>query len=371
MDKQTEIRENPELLNLMIEDMDKADNLYKPSNYWSYKSQFSMPSLFSEGLKDFRRKKHSVFASLGGVDVYPDYWIDLRKSRAFNNRILRLIPGWNRVVEGLSIACDFCLRIFSPGKLSEIKNKPYQIAVEAAHRNGSLPPDNFEASLVANPEYVITINGKKYTNNIFDYYLRYSYCCRFVDFNKIKVIVELGSGSCKLTEVIKKLHPHIAFLNFDISPQLYIGEMYLTSVFPGDVVGYGSTRNSNRIIDPEPGKIYFYGSWQFPLLKGFKFDMFFNVTSFQEMEPNIVENYISIIHGNMPFVYLHEQMLGKEKASKPGEFGVMDPVKMEHYLRFFQGYKLVNTEDSKDEYGEWKWKGYMNAFWNKTELFKT
>jgi putative sugar O-methyltransferase len=363
MKKETQILENPELLKTMMNDMDAASDLYKPTNYWSYKSQFSLPSLYSEGLQDFRRKKHSVYASLGGVDVYPDFWIDLRKSRIFNNRILRSLPLWEGVLKMLSALCDIFLSLCLPFILRRIKEKPYRVAAMTARQNNSKPIEQFEASMVGNPEYVININNKNYTNNIFDYYIRYSYCCRYIDFEKVNVIVELGSGSCKLTEVIKKLHPHISFLNFDIAPQLYIGEMYLKTVFGNDVVGYESNRNIQTIERPEPGKIYFYGSWQFPLLKDFKHDLFFNVTSFQEMEPPIVQNYLQFIDGNVPAIYLHEQMAGKEKAQKEGDFGVMDPVKLEHYIKFLTAYELVNKEDSYDEYGEMKWKGYMNTFW--------
>jgi putative sugar O-methyltransferase len=363
MNRDTNILEEPHILDLMTADMDKAPELYKPTNYWQYKEAFMMPSLKSEGLKDFRRKRMSVFASFGGIDVYPPCWIDLRKSRLLNNRLVRWMGPWQSMLLGLSKIVDTIASVVAPGYIKYLKEKPYRVAKEAEKKNGSLPVENFEASLVANPEYVFEVNGKVYTNNIFEYYLRYSYCCRFMDFSKVKVIVELGSGSCKLTEVIRKLHPHIAFLNFDISPQLYVGQMYLKSVFPNDVVGYEENRNLTAIAPPEPGKIYFYGSWQFPLLKDFSYDLFMNLTSFQEMEPHVVANYASFINGNSPYVFLHEQMAGKEVAQKEGDFGVLEPTKLEHYIKAFDKYDLVNAEDSRKETGEFKWAGHKESFW--------
>lgn len=361
----TGIEENPQLLDLMISDMDQASPLYKPTNYWQYKASVFLPALTKEGLQDFRRKPESVFRSFGGVDIWPDYWFDLRKSRVFNNRILRAVPGWQSVLKGLSGLTDGLAGLLAPGSIEHKKQLPYRVAkkVEAETKAPSI--DLIEASLVANPEYVFQVHGKTYTNNFVDYYLRYAYCCRFIDFSKVKVIVELGSGSCKLTEVIRKFHPHITFFNFDIAPQLYVGEMYLRSVFPGDVVSYETNRSLEKLPNPEPGKMYFFGAWQFPLLKDFSYDLFMNLTSFQEMEPDVVANYISFINGNSEYVYLHEQMAGKEVAKKKGEFGVLNPTTLQHYIDDFSKYELLDKVPSLKETGEFKWKGHMDTFWKR------
>lgn len=357
-----QVQDNFHLLDLMNADMEKANELYKPTNYWEYKANFLQPALKEEGLKDFRRKAISVYASIGGVDVYPKYWVDLEKSRLFNNRILRTIPGWNKLLGGLNLVANGIVKIV-PGWLSYLEKQPYRYAKQVEKETGAAPVDGFEASLAGNPEYQFEVNGKHYTNNIFDYYIRYAYCCRFINFKGIKVIVELGSGSCKLTEVVKKLHPHITFLNFDISPQLYVGERYLETVFPNDVVSYEKNRDLTSIPELEPGKIYFFGSWQFPFLEQFKFDLFFNLTSFQEMEPHVVANYLKYVNGNAKYVYLHSKMDGKEVANKKGEFGVMEPTKLIHFQQGLSLYDMVDIQDSRKETGELKWNGHKDAFW--------
>jgi putative sugar O-methyltransferase len=363
----TSIEENPQLLDLMIADMEQAPPQYKPTNYWEYKAKFFLPALTKEGLKDFRRKSTSVFKAFGGVDVWPKYWFDLRKSRLFNNRLLRNVPGWQAVLQTASGITDGIVKTLAPGRIHNKKLLPYRVAKKVETKFNAPAIDEIEASLVANPEYVFQVKGKNYTNSFVNYYIRYAYCCQFVDFSKIKIIVELGSGSCKLTEVIKKYHPEITFLNFDIAPQLYVGEMYLRSVFPGDVVSYEQMRNVASIPVLEPGKIYFFGAWQFPILKDFNYDLFMNVTSFQEMEPDIVANYISFINGNSQFVYLHEQMAGKEVAKKKGDFGVMKPTVLQNYIEDFSKYTLIDKTPSIKETGELKWDGHMDTFWKRKD----
>lgn len=357
-----QVQDNYALLDLMNSDMEAAPALYKPTNYWSYKANFLQPALKEEGLKDFRRKAISVYASIGGVDVYPKNWIEVRKSRLLNNRILRALPFWEKVLDGINGLVNGVVKFF-PAYIEHLKRRPYRFAKQVERETGAAPVENFDSSLAGNPEYYFTVKGKNYTNNIFDYYLRYAYCCRFVNFKDIKVIVELGSGSCKLTEVVKKLHPHITFLNFDISPQLYVGERYLATVFPDDVVSYEKNRNLDRIPELEPGKIYFFGSWQFPLLENFKFDMFFNLTSFQEMEPHVVANYLKFVNGNAKYVYLHSKMDGKEVAKKEGEFGVLEPTKLIHFQQGLDKYNMVDIQDSRNETGALKWNGHKDAFW--------
>lgn len=365
---QLQVQDDYSLLDLMNSDMENANELYKPTNYWAYKANFLQPTLKEEGLKDFRRKTVSVYASIGGVDVFPKYWIDLHRSRIFNNRILRALPFWSGILNNLNSFINMCARIF-PRYIEHIKRQPYRYAKQIEKETGAGPVDNFDASLAGNPEYVFKVKGKYYTNNIFDYYIRYAYCCQFVNFNSIKVIVELGSGSCKLTEVIKKLHPHITFLNFDISPQLYVGERYLDSVFPGDVVSYKLNRDHHEIPELEPGKIYFFGSWHFPLLENYKFDMFFNLTSFQEMEPFVVANYLKFVNGNAKYAYLHSKMDGKEVAQKKGDFGVIEPTKLIHFKQGLDKYELKDIQDSRNETGALKWNGHKDSFWiNKEQI---
>ncbi len=362
-----QVKDEPFLLDLMNQDMEKAPELYKPTNYWEYKANFLQPALKEEGLKDFRRKAVSVYASIGGVDVLPKWWIDLHKSRLFNNRLLRSMPFWSKVLDVLNGPVNKIANAV-PGYTEYLKQKPYRYARQVEKETGAAPVENFEASLAGNPEYVFTVKGKTYTNNIFDYYLRYAYCCRFVNFNEIDVIVELGSGSCKLTEVIKKLHPHITFLLFDISPQLYVGERYLATVFPDDVISYEKNRNMQSIPQLEKGKIYMFGSWQFPLLQEFKYDMFFNLTSFQEMEPHVVANYLKFVDGNARYVYLHSKMDGKEVAAQKGGFGVMEPTKLVHFQQGLTAYDMADIRDSRKETGELKWNGHKDAFWIRKKI---
>ncbi len=359
-----QVQDDFALLDLMNEDMEKAPALYKPTNYWEYKANFLLPALKEEGLRDFRRKAISVYASIGGVDVLPKNLLDVYKSRILNNRILRSLPFWNRTLDSMNGVINKVAGLF-PGYVEFLKKKPYRYALQVQKETGASPVEQFEASLAGNPEYVFKVNGKNYTNNIFDYYLRYAYCCRFVNFKDVRVIVELGSGSCKLTEVVKKLHPHITFLLFDISPQLYVGEQYLSTVFPNDVVSYNKNRSLNTLPELEAGKIYLFGSWQFPMIEKFRFDLFFNLTSFQEMEPFVVANYLKFVNGNAQYVYLHSKMDGKEVAVKEGEFGVMEPTKLVHFEQGLTEYKLKDMQASRKETGELKWNGHMDSFWVK------
>jgi putative sugar O-methyltransferase len=359
-----QVQDDFALLDLMNEDMELAPVLYKPTNYWEYKANFLLPALKEEGLKDFRRKTISVFASIGGVDVLPKWFIDLHKSRLFNNRVLRALPFWAKTLDSMNGLIKLASAVV-PGYRDYLKKKPYRYAQQVQKETGAAPIEGFEASLAGNPEYVFQVKGKYYTNNIFDYYLRYAYCCKFIDFEKIKVIVELGSGSGKLTEVVKKLHPHITFLQFDISPQLYVGERYLSTVFPDDVVSYKQNRSLDALPELEKGKIYFLGSWQFPMIEKFRFDLFFNLTSFQEMEPFVVANYLKFVNGNADFVYLHSKMDGKEVAAKEGEFGVMEPTKLIHFEQGLADYVRKDIQASRKETGELKWKGHMDSFWVK------
>jgi putative sugar O-methyltransferase len=357
-----QLKDDFELLNLMNADMDNANELYKPTNYWAYKASFLMPNLVKEGLKDFRRKSSSVFSSFGGVDIYPSYLLDIRKSRIFNNRFLRDIDAWKKILNFLNKIINIFVNLI-PGLKTYLIRKPYRFAKSIEKGTNAKSIDLFDASLAGNPEYVFKVNDKTYTNNIIDYYIRYVYCSKFINFDDIKVIVELGSGSCKLTEVIKKLHPHITFLLFDISPQLYVGESYLKEVFKDDVVSFRETREMSKIPELEQGKIYFFGSWQIPFLKDFKYDIFFNLTSFQEMEPNVVANYISFINGNSKYVYLHSKMDGKEIAVEKGGFGVLEQTTLKDFTKGFSKYKMIDIEDSKKETGEYKWMGHKDSFW--------
>lgn len=330
-----QVQDDIALLDLMLADIQSAPEIFKPTNYWSVYHERIVPELREHGLKDFRRRRNTSLHKFGATDSLQAVRLDFLNQRILNNRYSRKLKGWVQLLERLNSS-----QLISAHR--QIRNAVEKYAVKAG-----VESIGFEASTVGNPQEKIEISGKTYTTSILDYYLKYLYCTQYINFDDIHVFVELGTGSGKQIEVIKKLHPNISFLLFDMPPQLYVCEQYLKQVFPESVVSYRDTRELTAPPVVEPGKIYTFGNWQFPLINQMDVDLFWNSASFQEMEPEVVSEYLIHVNRSSDAAYLFQQMEGKNIAAQPGSPGVMNPVTLDHYRAGLDRMEMVDLA------GEW------------------
>ena len=172
------------------------------------------------------------------------------------------------------------------------------------------------------------------------YYIMYAYCSNFVNFDTIHSMMELGSGSGKQIEVIKKLHPDACFYVFDIPPQLYVCQQYLSALFPDSVVPYEKTRSMKSIPEERKGKIFIFGTWKLPEITNLSYDLFWNSASLQEMEPHVVLNYLGFVNAQAKYAFLFETMIGTIVAASPGSHGVLERTTFEHYEKGLKNFKL-------------------------------
>jgi putative sugar O-methyltransferase len=375
-----QVADKPELLDLMLQDLRRAPEEYRPTNYWDVHERHFLPELKRLGLHDFRRRKNSILGSFGATDLDP-LQIDFHSSVVVSNPLTRKLPfhdGMLRLLNSLahtrplSRAGVSRLQRISPVKASiyydiapeDLRQMAYDYVRARAERVGARSIHELEPSLAGNPEDVFQIGDRTYTMATFFYYLEYVYCCQFIDFDDVQVYVELGSGLGKQVEVLKKLHPKICFLLFDIPPQLYVCERYLDTVFPGDVVSYQTTRDLADPPAPEPGKIFMFGSWKFPILERAKIDLFWNAASFQEMEPDVVANYLRPVNRRANAVFLHEVMHGKEVAARRGQSGVLEQTTLEHYRRALSNFELVDMTPTRKPAGN-PLPHHWDSFWKR------
>jgi hypothetical protein len=116
----------------------------------------------------------------------------------------------------------------------------------------------------------------------------------------------------------------------------------------------------------EPGKILLCGTWQFPLLHETEIDLFWNCASFQEMEPDVVENYLAIVGEVARAIYLMEAMEGKEVAPTAGKHGVLKATVMDDYRRALPRFELVDARPPLQPDATCiTSRGYADSFWRR------
>lgn len=341
-----QVKDEPELLRTMLADSVSVPAVYKTTNYWEVKERPLVSEIEKIGLKDFRRRNKTYFTSFGAADAAMSLGkIQLYRSPVWNSNLLRRIPFWSRVLAAGNIILNKLssklLPIESDVSVSEIQKLYYDFTVLYGSQRGAKPLSELNDSLVGNPPDSFLIEGRPYTLGLLSHYMRYAYLCKFIDFNSVKVIVELGVGSGRQTEVLKKLYPDACFLVFDIPPQIYVCEQFLKTVFPDSVVSYAQTRTMDS-ISLEKGKIYVMGNWKFPLIEKLPVDLFWNSASFQEMEPDVVANYLQYVNTSSTYVYLREDMKGQVQAKKKGEKGVLKKTVLEDYQKGLPRFQMVD-----------------------------
>ncbi|WP_317168245.1 putative sugar O-methyltransferase [Pontibacter pamirensis] len=174
-----------------------------------------------------------------------------------------------------------------------------------------------------------------------------------------------GSGSGFQVEVLKKMYPDLTVLCFDLPAPLYLCEHYLSQVL-GDhsIVPSSRTLGVTSLEEVvEKGKVHLLGNWQFPLLKTFPFHLFWNAASFGEMEPDIVQNYLSYIQDSCRYIYLLQARNGKESTKSSW---VVTPIRFSDYEAMLSSFSLIEESDAFDAHRRMSQSGgYFQAVWQK------
>jgi putative sugar O-methyltransferase len=326
-----QLDDDRELLELMLVDQTRAPAEYQPTNYWAKYINETIRVLRQDGLRDFRRQPQGYFRSFGACDA--------NTTTALQKLYLErstLSPEHQHVaLSGLEFVHANPRLPVLPYNLCllDLDETAARVADIEGRLKGAAPLTSFTQDLVGNPWHSLEYRGKRFTHLFLSYYMRYSYLCQFLDLGKVDSVVELGSGAGNQIEILKKAYPQLTFYLLDLSPYLYVCHQFLKSVFPSDVVDYRRTRDLREITAPKPGSIIFLGSWQLSAVQPKGTTLFWNSASFGEMEPEVVQNYISQVKPWAHAVYLYQCMIGKEVGTK-GKGGVLQQTRFEHYCDF-------------------------------------
>lgn len=133
------------------------------------------------------------------------------------------------------------------------------------------------------------------------------------------------------------------YIDIDIPPTQFVADYYLKSVLGSTLVTSFNQVEEDQAIEIEKLKsASVLCSWQIEQLQG-EIDLFVNFISFQEMEPDVVENYLHHVDRLKPRWILLRNMQEGKQIKREGHVGVEVPIKSSDYLRMLSNYKLIES----------------------------
>ena len=327
------------LLDAMMQATERADPRYRPTNYWAVYRDMYLPGLRRRGLRDFRRDRYGIMDAFGAADlkIAPVVRVYLPRGGGLLGQLMTRafarMPNIELALHG--IQHDNVVRYFH----GLTKRKFETIGLRLAE---------YGINRIGNPEDVVEIEDVLWSFSQLVMCSLFADAMARMDLGEDPVICELGTGMGRHAEMFAAARPRATILLFDIPPQLYVMNQYLKAARPDRVVPY------ERAVEVSPGaelpvewrgKIVVLPAWRMPDWRGLKANLFWNCASFQEMEPNVVENYLGIVTDWRPeCIYISAAPNGQWRgARRPGEGGVREPVTEALYRKTLEGagYRLA------------------------------
>jgi len=325
------------ILEQMLRDMSSVSSLYRPSEFWEICSKRLIKELTAEGMENFR----SLPASLGffvPTYSYPLYLSDKKRYAPVKDAIDKIVAPKKLFTMRLDDLLE--------GKIHALSDyRAFMASSSAKHPY----TDRISESNTGSPIEQFEFDGRMFSRSFLNYLLGLNFLKKNISDQKINTILEIGGGFGTLGEVLLGDERNDCFyIDIDIPPLAYVSYWYLKSIFGHEAIGgYDDLRTKDLLEISDLRKKYralTLCSWQFPQLRG-KIDLFVNFISFQEMEPDIVENYCSHVIALSPeFILLRNLKEGKRKKDKAHSIGVVNPILGEDYDNYLPGYRLIASD---------------------------
>lgn len=326
------------LLNIMLEDMQKQNRLYKPTTFWEYGSKLLIDELETNDIKDFRKLHFTRSFFVPGYSAV-EYFDNPDKYQPTINKFDEIVQDKRFVVrlERLFTGYTSAFNDFRVLKASNINKTPYT--------------DRVSESTVGNPMEQHIFENRKFSRSFLNYLLGLNFLKKHVDTSSIKTVMEIGGGFGTLGEILlSDGRNNFFYINADIPPVAFVSTYYLQEIFGAESIADYECLRDKEVLDikdlSEKYQALNLCSWQIPSLSG-SIDLFVNFISFQEMEPDVVENYCYHIDRLQPkYILLRNMLEGKRKKSDNFQAGVIEPILGNDYDKFLANYTLV-AQDSE------------------------
>lgn len=348
---------HPRLANLMAA-YRAAPSEFQATSYWAAYEGKLMQEVGSLDLTRLRSGQAQILETFGFSDITYKYqskkfflerWLLQALTKTFGN-VREISPYGIKLRDIREMAIHHC-----------------RLVGELAHAR---PIEELSVSEFGKPADLFEYEGNKYTMPFLNNYVRYCFAKKHIPLRGSELFVELGTGSGYQVEVLKKVHPNMTVLCFDLPVQLFLCEEYLRNVFGEDaIVSSEETSSWSDMSGIRPGKIHFFGNWKWPLLKGLQIDLFWNAASFGEMEPEVVRNYLSYIRDAVDYVFLLQARHGKQTY---GQHSVVKKrITFGDYQQMLEGFQVLAEQDAWHAHKRLAGSGgYFQACW-KSGLLNT
>jgi putative sugar O-methyltransferase len=326
---------NP-LLGMMLKDLQSAPALYQPTTFWKIGVERICDDLKQFGVENFRNLTSSLgfFAPKYG---FPDYYL---KSEVYQQISEKMVEE-NRLPQRYRLALD---QFFSGELQARSDYRVYKATTTLTHPY----VDQISESTVGNPVEQFVFENRRFSRSLLNYLLGINYLKRFFNLENIKTVMEIGGGYGTLGEILlKDDRNHCFYMNVDIPPTSFVATYYLKQVIGENHIGDYAELKNETTLDIDALSMKYKGvvlcPWLIPKIQG-QVDLFVNFISFQEMEPEVVQNYLLHVDRlRAKYLLLRNLREGKQKIKKSGGVGVKDPIQGQDYDAFLPNYKLIDT----------------------------
>ena len=312
--------------------LEKQNDLYRPTSFWAEVSTKLAREFEEVGIENFRS---GPLALSYFVPTYGPPASGLRKEQ------VELLTKTLQDHHADHTKGMLALNAYLSGQLNALAD--YRVLLAANSKPDSLGLNNFSESSFGNPIEQHCFDGRKYSRSALNYLLGLSLLKRYTDLSGIKTVLEIGGGFGTLGEILGKAPARgLKYIDVDIPPTHFAAEYYLKANFGSqNVAGFNDLEGRSTVEISNLPDFTVMCSWQLEKLKG-TIDLFVNFISFQEMEPEVVQNYFSQISRlQARWILLRNIREGKQRRIAKAE-GVITPILGSDYIRWLSNYKLVH-----------------------------
>lgn len=314
----------------LMNELQEQPSLYCPGVFWHEASKEMLADIAKNGVASFRRLESSL------MFFVPTYGFP---GNALSQQTMQSLQDWLSA-QSLGSKQTGYIEQFSSGYSAALAD--YR-TLAASEYGSNVTPNlmQFSESQFGEPIEQFEIEGSRYSRSALNYLLGLAFLKKHIDLTTCKTVMEIGGGFGTFGEILHQTLPHVQYIDIDIPPTLCCSTYYLQLVVGQDNLStYSSVYSKADIKINQLSKVSVLPSWVIERLQG-KIDLFVNFISFQEMEPEIVKNYLHHVDRlRADWVLLRNMREGKQLRSQH-RFGVDKPIFSEDYERMLPNYELI------------------------------